>query len=1080
MALGFGFNKAKVLASAEKNVQQGKLQNAIADYEKIIKEDPKDLTVLNTIGDLNTRIGHNDKAVDYFKKVGDAYAAEGFTVKAIAMYKKLSKLNPSEMSNIQRLAELYTAQGLYNDARAQYVQVAEGYLKSGKNEDAAKVFQKILELDPDNTAMQTKLADLYMKLGKKADACDIYLSAAQSLYAKQSMDQADEALARVLSISSSNVDALLLRGTIAAESGDGANALRYLTQIPDHENNVNALRAMLRAYLLMSKLDEAGPLATNLIGQHKDLNAMNWYTDALMNAGRHVEALQLYATHADQFIATNKAGLQRTLTTTISKIKDSAPALESVRHLLIKLNDRSHDAELMELLAHAYVGEGKLEMARDLYQELAQAEPENPLHAQNHKQVVAMLGTDPASAPLSAELGSQAIMMDAIDPEHHAPVIQHPYPEDIAAAVRAALTDSELFESYNLPPKAIAPLEAGLEKAPRDYQINLRLAALYPKVQRFADAARAATIVREVYAEHGFTVESLKYAELATQYLQTQGGKPAQPQRAAAASVKLSAAAQDFSSGALEGKAAASGGFMASSVAHLFESEKSAGEELTADAFGDMFGVAAPPPAPVFEAASATAPTPVSESFSAAVPEMSAAPAAAPVEFDTPSFADTAIPEPATAAPAETHAEAHAEWEEMLTVEHPQAAAPPAIVEPASPDTKAVVEEINFYISQSMWTEASAATQRLVAIDPASPLLAAFQAEIAAGSSAAASAAVPAAQAPPPGVSEFTFESFSDDAPPAELEAPAAEAVPVPVAQTAPPVVEAPVPVAQTALPVIEAPVVTPPIEVVPAPIAQVAPPIIEAPVVTPPIEAVPAPIAQVASPPVPAPAQAPAPPAESEDFLGDLVSDLEDALGDFAPAPAAKAASPEKAAPPPQAISAPPPAPPPVVAAPPPVMQIEPSTLAAHEETSALTDMFAEFKDDVEETAGQAEDPDTHYNLGIAFKEMGLLDEAIGELQKVCHAIEKGHPFTQPVQAYTWLAQCLVEKDVPQAAVRWYEKALKLPLEEDSRLAVHYDLGNAQELAGNTKAAYIAFMECYSSNIDYRDVADRVKALKP
>ena len=45
MALGFGFNKAKVLASAEKFVQQGKLPNAITEYEKIIKEDPKDLTV---------------------------------------------------------------------------------------------------------------------------------------------------------------------------------------------------------------------------------------------------------------------------------------------------------------------------------------------------------------------------------------------------------------------------------------------------------------------------------------------------------------------------------------------------------------------------------------------------------------------------------------------------------------------------------------------------------------------------------------------------------------------------------------------------------------------------------------------------------------------------------------------------------------------------------------------------------------------------------------------------------------------------------------------------------------------------
>jgi len=49
---------------------------------------------------------------------------------------------------------------------------------------------------------------------------------------------------------------------------------------------------------------------------------------------------------------------------------------------------------------------------------------------------------------------------------------------------------------------------------------------------------------------------------------------------------------------------------------------------------------------------------------------------------------------------------------------------------------------------------------------------------------------------------------------------------------------------------------------------------------------------------------------------------------------------------------------------------------------------MFSEFKEDAEESAGQAEDPDTHYNLGIAFKEMGLLDEAIGELQKVCHAL--------------------------------------------------------------------------------------------
>ena len=150
------------------------------------------------------------------------------------------------------------------------------------------------------------------------------------------------------------------------------------------------------------------------------------------------------------------------------------------------------------------------------------------------------------------------------------------------------------------------------------------------------------------------------------------------------------------------------------------------------------------------------------------------------------------------------------------------------------------------------------------------------------------------------------------------------------------------------------------------------------------------------------------------------------------------------------------------------------------HEAANVLSDLFDEFKEDVEEDSAEPEDPDTHYNLGIAFKEMGLYDEAIGELQKVCHALDKGHPFSQAVQAYTWLAQCFVEKGAPQASVRWYEKALKMKdLHEDSRLAINYDLGVAQEMSGNKKEALNAFMACYASNIDYRDVADRVKALK-
>jgi pilus assembly protein FimV len=179
--LGFGFNKNKVLANAERHVQQGKLQNAINEYEKITKADPKDLTVLNTIGDLYARVGHVEQATDYFKRVGDRYSADGFTVKAIAMYKKLTKLNTSAYDCVQRLAELYTQQGLYSDARQQYLVVADQHMRNNQLQEAARIFQRVLELDPENTTMQNKLADLYERVGNKDEARNMFFRSADSL-----------------------------------------------------------------------------------------------------------------------------------------------------------------------------------------------------------------------------------------------------------------------------------------------------------------------------------------------------------------------------------------------------------------------------------------------------------------------------------------------------------------------------------------------------------------------------------------------------------------------------------------------------------------------------------------------------------------------------------------------------------------------------------------------------------------------------------------------------------------------------------------------------------------------------------
>ncbi len=233
MALGFGFNKQKVLASAEKYVQQGKLTNAIAEYEKILEKDPKDLTVLNTIGDLYARDGDSSKASEYYTRVGDSYAQQGFTLRAIAMYKKVTKLDPSSLAMVQKLAELYTQQGLLNDARQQYLILADSAQKKNDYDGASRIFEKMLEGDPDNAAIQGKLADIYVRLGKKDKARDLLLRIATALSERRSMDAAIDALNRLLAIDATNTEALLLRGKIALDAGDTAGGIKFLERVSD-------------------------------------------------------------------------------------------------------------------------------------------------------------------------------------------------------------------------------------------------------------------------------------------------------------------------------------------------------------------------------------------------------------------------------------------------------------------------------------------------------------------------------------------------------------------------------------------------------------------------------------------------------------------------------------------------------------------------------------------------------------------------------------------------------------------------------------------------------------------------------
>ena len=76
--------------------------------------------------------------------------------------------------------------------------------------------------------------------------------------------------------------------------------------------------------------------------------------------------------------------------------------------------------------------------------------------------------------------------------------------------------------------------------------------------------------------------------------------------------------------------------------------------------------------------------------------------------------------------------------------------------------------------------------------------------------------------------------------------------------------------------------------------------------------------------------------------------------------------------------------------------------------------------------------------------------------------------------------ARAFMDRGQPSIAAMWYERALRLPgVETESILALRYDLGVAQESAGESDAALKSFSQVYAVNIDYRDVGERIAALQ-
>jgi hypothetical protein len=230
---------------------------------------------------------------------------------------------------------------------------------------------------------------------------------------------------------------------------------------------------------------------------------------------------------------------------------------------------------------------------------------------------------------------------------------------------------------------------------------------------------------------------------------------------------------------------------------------------------------------------------------------------------------------------------------------------------------------------------------------------------------------------------------------------------------------------------------------------------------------------------PQPAPSASKPSSATTDDFLSELAAEVDDMEVPGAEPVVASGSSSNGNQMPPAII--PPATPVPVAVASAASQESAPVSAPSAEVLNELAEVFQEFRNELGELSEEEdEDLETHYNLGIAYREMGLLDEAIGEFQKVAKAVQKGKPFAYAMNCSTLLALTFIDKGEPKIASLWYKRALEVPqLEQETILALRYDLGVALEMAGESTAALDSFRQVYAMNIDYRDVADHIATLQ-
>ena len=398
------FDRENTLKKGEKFLRQGRLDAAIAEYLRVVEEQPRDWNTANLLGDLYLRASQTEEALRQYNRIADHLMREGFYPKAAALYKKVLKISPDDEGTELVLADISTRQGLLAAAKS-YLRSVEGRRRGrGDRDGVADIAIRLGSLDPTDFDLRLESARTLEEMGRSDDAGVRFRTIHDDLTEAGRETEALEALRDAVRLNPADRDGRVILARARVAAGDVLGARDYLDRQTAGDDPV-LLSALVELELRSGQIEPARKLMAELLSADRSLRerllSTAWtLTDTDADAAYAcVDAVSDSKVAAAEFLSAASD-----LREFASRRSGHVPALLKLVEVCVDggLDQEMHDAQI--LLVDAYLEHGHPSEARVIAEDLVARNSSDKAHIDRYRRALVLLNVEDPDAHIAERL----------------------------------------------------------------------------------------------------------------------------------------------------------------------------------------------------------------------------------------------------------------------------------------------------------------------------------------------------------------------------------------------------------------------------------------------------------------------------------------------------------------------------------------------------------------------------------------------------------------------------------------------------------------------------------------------------